>query len=216
MARQPLRSRTRNMRTSTGRGTSPSPPRHGATEGVTIALAAKRQGAAATRSQQRTAIGLRHASQSGRRRAVKCRAEAPFVRIAQDGRAARHVPSQTRRHAGQRKRSCRAASSPGRAGRLPAPAPRRGRCRAVERCAHDRARRRAVPATPTPSGSSSSGSTWLPSMPRNSTPIGCRPRSVFRNRPPSRTVRSPPSTRAHDSSRASSTCRTRRDQRDRG
>ncbi len=43
-------------------------------------------------------------------------------------------------------------------------------------------------------------------MPRNSTPIGCRPRNVFRNRPPSRTVRSPPSTRAQDSSRASSTC----------
>ena len=42
-------------------------------------------------------------------------------------------------------------------------------------------------------------------MPRSSTPIGCRPRSVFRNRPPSRTVRSPPSTRTQDSSRASST-----------
>ena len=62
------------------------------------------------------------------------------------------------------------------------------------------------PGTPTRSASSSSGSTVLPSTPRSSTPIGCRPRSVFRNRPPSRTVRSPPSTSTQDNSRASSTC----------
>ena len=63
------------------------------------------------------------------------------------------------------------------------------------------------PATPERRlGSSSSGSTSRPSTRRSSTSTCCNPTSVLRYRRPSRTVRSPPSTSAQESSRERNMC----------
>ena len=70
------------------------------------------------------------ASGDRRRIAVECRTQAPLVGICA-GRIARAAAfaQPERRHAGQRERSWPSSRARGRAGRLPAPAPRRGRCR---------------------------------------------------------------------------------------
>ncbi len=195
------------MRTSTGRGTSCSPSRHGATDGVSGVFAAKRHGAAATRpSMARRFAAAIAASETARQPAVERRPKPPVARLAQHGLAGGGIAQPHCRHARQRKLLAQQSLRQRRAGTPPTPAPPPDPLPGLltmRTWSRDAA---SSPDTPMPSASSSSGSTDLPSMPRNSTPIRCRPRSVFRNRPPSRTVRSSPSTSAQDSSRASSTC----------
>ena len=208
MARHRVPSNTRNSLSTTGRGSSPCAPTHGATEGGMAAEAAKSQGAAAMRAASSAwaragspagavawdmPSSAGRTSQCDRSRCTTSRARgSPSHSVGTLGSWSR---SPSRRWAsGSRKAASAGASITPEPGSL------------TTRTAPARAES-SRPGTPSRlPGDSSSGSIIRPSSRRSSTSTRCRPRSVLRNTAPPRTVRSPPSTSAQDSSRDRNMC----------
>ena len=93
------------MRISTGRGTSPSPSRQGATEGVTTAFAAYFHGAASIRSSNARRCGSAIAANGTGGKAPSSAGRMHHASGSQPATDVRATlsPSQTVRHAGQRK-----------------------------------------------------------------------------------------------------------------